>query len=49
MDASPINENKWISIVKYGCQWINEKVDKYCNVCVISIVDKYGCQCNKWK
>ena len=20
MDASAINENKWISIVKYGCQ-----------------------------
>ena len=41
MDASAINENKWISIVKYGCSAINE--NKW-----ISIV-KYGCQCNKWK
>ena len=44
MDASAINENKWISIVKYGCMdasAINE--NKW-----ISIV-KYGCQCNKWK
>ena len=38
MDASPINENKWIRIVKYGCQSINE--NKW-----ISIV-KYGC--DKW-
>ena len=41
MDASAINENKWISIVKYGCQCINE--NKW-----ISIV-KYGCQSDKWK
>ena len=41
MDASPINENKWISIVKYGCSPINE--NKW-----ISIV-KYGFQSDKWK
>ena len=40
MDASAINENKWISIVKYGCQ--SDKWNKW-----ISIV-KYGCQCDKW-
>ena len=29
MDASAINENKWISIVKYGCQYNKWKqVDK---------------------
>ena len=33
MDASTINENKWISIVKHGCQCNNWKqVDKYCKV-----------------
>ena len=41
MDASAINENKGISIDKYGCQC--NKWNKW-----ISIV-KYGCQCNKWK
>ena len=31
MDASAINENKWISIVKYGCQCNKWKLsDKYC-------------------
>ena len=41
MDASAINENKWISIVKLcmDASPINE--NKW-----ISIV-KYGCQCNK--
>ena len=42
MDASAINENKWISIVpSMDASAINE--NKW-----ISIV-KYGCQCNKWK
>ena len=40
MDASAINENKWISIVKYGCQ---------CNKWKLESIVKYGCQCNKWK
>ena len=30
MDASAINENKWISIVKYGCQSDKWKLDKDC-------------------
>ena len=41
MDASAINENKWISIVMYDASAINE--NKW-----ISIV-KYGCQSDKWK
>ena len=41
MDASAINENKGISIVKWGCQCNKWKhVEKYA---------KCGCQCNKWK
>ena len=53
MDASAINENKWISIVKYGCQ-INENkwisIVKY-NASAINenCIYCYGCQCNKWK
>ena len=41
MDASPINENKWISIVSMDASAINE--NKW-----IRIV-KYGCQSDKWK
>ena len=37
MDASAINENKWISMDASAIEY------KW-----ISIV-KYGCQCNKWK
>ena len=43
MDASPINENKWISIVKWSMDASAINENKW-----ISIV-KYGCQCNKWK
>ena len=41
MDASAINENKWIRLLSMDASAINE--NKW-----ISIV-KYGCQCNKWK
>ena len=42
MDASPINENKWISIVKCGFT-SPIKENKW-----ISIV-MFGGMCNKWK